>query len=75
MNYETMKNELQKFKLMIFNWVSGELQKVEKEFDKVEDAIEESGRHGKGNHKVYDHEGNLVHSKDHDRDHDHDSYA
>ena len=63
-------NETQskKFKLHLLNWINGELQKVEHEFETFELALSFSRMSRAQMVKIYNELGELLHSTGHDGD-------
>ena len=60
------------FKLKIYKYVDGILEIINKEFDKLEDAIEHGMKEICHKFKVHDRDGNICHDSDRDCD---DTYA
>lgn len=64
------------FTTKLFHYISGELQVVVKEFERLEDAIEHGIAAAAHAYKVFDHEGNICHdSHGHHRHHGHHPYC
>jgi len=64
-----------KFLLKVYQYVEGQLNAVIREFDRIEDAIEDGVKAACHSYKVYDENGNIHHhgqGHDHGHDHDHD---
>lgn len=52
---------MNKFVIKLFSYISGELQIVEKEFERIEDAIEHGIKAAVHAYKIFDHTGCLCH--------------
>lgn len=67
----TRNNEMNKFTARMYHYISGEMSLIVKNFDKLEDAIEEGIRSCAHSFKIYDIDGNICH----DSHGHHDTYA
>lgn len=54
-----------KFTLKLFHYISGELQIVVKQFDRIEDAIEHGVQAAVHAYKVFDEDGCVCHDSQH----------